>query len=197
MANWKRGTTLSTSQTRRWSQQEWDKNEKNENQLIFSDFTPADSGKSRNLVCKLNEHHPDFEWNRKVIEYGPDMVKFLNYIIRHGEHPEVLHNAIVLLDKINYNSTISKFESCWENINQSFDWETTQNIMEQLNWRWASAKNGVPTIDEIKTTALYLISNVYFGEEYCATGGLEVYWEEDDIIVLVFNAVQGSGIIKT
>lgn len=47
---------------------------------------------------------------------------------------------------------VKKFaENAADEIMMNFDFEKVNRVMEFLNWRWYGAKNGVPTVDEIKT----------------------------------------------
>ena len=62
-----------TNNTRRWSKEEIERNDKTEGLQIFSNFLAADEGRSRERVCILNEHHSDFEKNRLFIENAPEM----------------------------------------------------------------------------------------------------------------------------
>lgn len=51
MERLQQGYTLLTPITKRWSGDQWDKNEYEERRRIFTGFTPEDSGRSRKLVC--------------------------------------------------------------------------------------------------------------------------------------------------
>ena len=51
----KQGFTLETSQTRRWSKQQWDENDARERCYIFANFSRVDDGKGRVFVLKCSD----------------------------------------------------------------------------------------------------------------------------------------------
>ena len=69
-----------TNNTRRWSKEEIERNDRTEGLMVFSDFTTEDEGRGRKLVCTLNENHPDFENNRRLIEAAPKLLELLQGI---------------------------------------------------------------------------------------------------------------------
>lgn len=63
-----------------------------------------------------------------------------------------------------------------------FDFEKVQKVMSFLNWHWVSTGGGVPSIDQLKATALQLMDYAIQGYEESAnkahsystaTGGFE------------------------
>jgi hypothetical protein len=77
----RRGTTLLTPITKKWSKEEMERNEETESRMIFTDFSFEDSGRSRKLVCTMNVNHPDYREYRKLIEHSTDLLKVLKDIV--------------------------------------------------------------------------------------------------------------------
>ncbi len=92
---WKRGRTLITAQTKRWSKEEMEENNKIEKSIVFSDFTSYDEGRSRKKVCLMNELHPDYESNAKLIEATPRLLSFVESFIREFE-TDYLHEGEIV-----------------------------------------------------------------------------------------------------
>lgn len=71
-------------------------------------------------------------------------------------------------------------------IMDTFGFEKVHNVMSMLDWRWAFAKDGVPSIDELKSEARRLLVSACKEETDVSTGGFRaVYektseWEDDD-----------------
>lgn len=59
---WRVGTTISTPTTRKWSKEQWDRNEAEENGMVFSRFSGFDGGTGRVMVA----HCPETAENRKA-----------------------------------------------------------------------------------------------------------------------------------
>lgn len=51
ITEWKTGLTLSTSDTKRWSKEQIEANDKIEARMVFENFSIADQGRSRKLIC--------------------------------------------------------------------------------------------------------------------------------------------------
>ncbi len=77
----RRGTTILTPTTKRWSKEEMERNEETESRMIFTDFSFEDTGRSRQLVCTMNVNHPDYREYRKLIEHSPRLLKVLKDIV--------------------------------------------------------------------------------------------------------------------
>ena len=60
---WRRGITLVTPQTLKWSEEQIEENDKIEKAMIFSNFSGTDLGRRRKLVCTLNINHIDYDKN--------------------------------------------------------------------------------------------------------------------------------------
>lgn len=78
--SWQRGRVLQTPTTKLYTKEEIKRNNEIENKYIYSDFTTADSGRGRRLVCQMNEHHPDYEKNAELIALAPDMLQWLKML---------------------------------------------------------------------------------------------------------------------
>lgn len=50
---WQPGFTLLTQETRRWSKEQFDRNDAEERLRIFSNFRAEDQGRSRQLICTI------------------------------------------------------------------------------------------------------------------------------------------------
>lgn len=77
----RRGTTIITPTTKKWSKEEMERNEETESRMIFTDFSFEDTGKSRQLVCTMNVNHPDYREYRKLIEYAPSLLNELKAMV--------------------------------------------------------------------------------------------------------------------
>lgn len=68
--------------------------------------------------------------------------------------------------------TLSKIEK----VIDGFDFESVQQHMAEKNWKWYNnGKHDVPTVDDIKSTARYLLEKAYFDSSETSrvsTGGL-------------------------
>lgn len=71
--HWRRGYTLPTETTNKWSDDMLNFNNKLELSRVYTNFTAEDDGKSRSLVCVLNEAHPEYEKNAQLITGAPLM----------------------------------------------------------------------------------------------------------------------------
>ena len=92
---WRRGTTILTPTTKRWSQEQLDHSDEIEKSMIFDNFKSIDSGKSREMICKLNELHPLYSTNAGIIESAPLMIHFIQSFISDFEGDYVLGGEIV------------------------------------------------------------------------------------------------------
>jgi len=66
-----------TRTVQKWNREEKDRAKLEEEAMIFSDFDFQDEGRSRQLVCSINQNHKYFEINRALIEYAPLMLEQL------------------------------------------------------------------------------------------------------------------------
>jgi hypothetical protein len=81
MKNWSRGITLMTQQTKRWPPEMIKENDRLEQARVFSDFSSRDGGRSREVVCTINEFHKDYEQNALLIENAPELLESLKACI--------------------------------------------------------------------------------------------------------------------
>lgn len=70
---WTRGKLLKTRITSQWDQESFEKTNCYERARVFSNFSEEDQGRSRILVCTLNESHPDYELNGSIITTAPEL----------------------------------------------------------------------------------------------------------------------------
>lgn len=61
MKSLQRGKTLITSRTRHWTDKEMKDNDRVESSRLYTNFTSDDAGRSRLLVCSMNDQHPDYD----------------------------------------------------------------------------------------------------------------------------------------
>ena len=60
-----------------------------------------------------------------------------------------------------------------------FDFNKVKKIMGVLNWKWASSKNGVPDIDEIKGLATRLLIDACVEKQNISTGGFRAVYDDN------------------
>ena len=65
-----------------------------------------------------------------------------------------------------------------QDIMEDFDFQKVHDVMEQLDWKWAMSKYGVPTIDEMKHEAKRLLIDACVERTCVATGGFRAVYEE-------------------
>lgn len=65
-----------------------------------------------------------------------------------------------------------------QDIMEDFDFQKVHDVMEQLDWKWAMSKNGVPTIDEMKHEAKRLLIDACVERTCVSTGGFRAVYEE-------------------
>lgn len=76
---WTQGTTLSTSITRRWTDDEWQANQRRELCLVYSGFSGIDAGRGRLLVAQCVR--PE---DARLIAAAPDLLAILMAIQEKG-----------------------------------------------------------------------------------------------------------------
>ena len=60
-----------------------------------------------------------------------------------------------------------------------FDFHTVKKVMDVLNWKWASSKNGVPDIDEIRKLATRLLIDACVEKTNISTGGFRAVYDDN------------------
>ena len=60
-----------------------------------------------------------------------------------------------------------------------FDFNKVKKIMDVLNWKWASSKNGVPDIDEINGLATRLLIDACVEKTNISTGGFRAVCDDN------------------
>ena len=70
---------------------------------------------------------------------------------------------------------------------QPFDFSKVHRTMVALEWKWASAEDGIPTEPEIRETARRLMEDAINKKVSIGTGGFRVHYDKkDDFISLSF-----------
>ena len=64
-----------------------------------------------------------------------------------------------------------------QDILEDFNFQKVHDVMEQLDWKWAMTKYGVPTIDELKSEAKRLLIDACVEHTCVATGGFRAVYE--------------------
>jgi len=77
-----RGRTLMTNLTRKWTAEQIEANDKIEKSMLFTEFNLLDSGKSREVVCTMNVHHPMYEEYVNLFEFAPTMLYLLQSVYK-------------------------------------------------------------------------------------------------------------------
>lgn len=66
-----------------------------------------------------------------------------------------------------------------KSILNNFDFNKVKKIMDVLNWKWASSKNGVPDIDEIRKLATRLLIDACVEKQNISTGGFRAVYDDN------------------
>lgn len=73
-----------------------------------------------------------------------------------------------------------------ESIMHNFDFEYVHKAMVALNWEWGLNPH-IPSIEELKETAISLLRYSLQSGTRCSTGGFEaMYYKEKDLLGLSF-----------
>jgi hypothetical protein len=105
---------------------------------------------------------------------------------------EELETLQQLINKALETPQSSDFDFMLQDIIDNFDFDRVHNVMDYLNWQWATC-SGVPTIEELKEKAISLLRDAselrlggYKDTHHelpimCSTGGLEAKaWCDED-----------------
>ena len=60
-----------------------------------------------------------------------------------------------------------------------FDFNKVKKIMDVLNWKWASSKNGFPDMDEIRKLATRLLIDACVEKTNISTGGFRAVYDDN------------------
>jgi hypothetical protein len=60
-----------------------------------------------------------------------------------------------------------------------FKFEQVQKVMELLDWKWAGAEEGIPTVPELRQEARRLLKMSFEEKTNVATGGFNVMYESE------------------
>lgn len=82
-------------------------------------------------------------------------------------------------DETHYMKNLPKLKTAIkQEILENMDFDKIHDHMESVGWKWAGAKNGVPTTDEIKNMLVKLIDDAIDKKTTIATGGFKVQYRE-------------------
>ena len=73
-----------------------------------------------------------------------------------------------------------KQQDAIDNIMDYFKFEEVRQVMELLEWTWASAEEGIPTVTELRQEARRLLKMAFEEKTHVSTGGFHVKYESDD-----------------
>ena len=78
----------------------------------------------------------------------------------------------------------------------SFDFETVQNVMIALGWKWDNKYGtSVPDVRRLQTKARELLHAVAADSWYIATGGLVAERDDDNTLRLSFVLCRAEGMV--
>jgi hypothetical protein len=81
----------------------------------------------------------------------------------------------------------NKHKKAIDKIMDWFDFSKVHRTMVALDWKWASAEDGVPTEPEIREMARKLMEDAINQKVSIGTGGFRVHYDKkDDFISLSF-----------
>lgn len=89
---WRVGMTLVTPQTRRWTQEQWEDNDRIEKHMVFDRFTPSDGGRGRRLVASCGPSamsDSETEANARLIAAAPEMLEALELVVGASNEDEM------------------------------------------------------------------------------------------------------------
>ena len=72
----------------------------------------------------------------------------------------------------------TKLRNKIDDIMENFDFERVHKVMDMLEWRWGSAKNGVPSVEELKKEAKRLLVTACSEKNHISTGGFKAVFEK-------------------
>ena len=102
-----------------------------------------------------------------------NMMKYIMNEIKELRNPSKCDDSDKLDDRLNDDDDV-KIKS----ILNHFDFNKVKKIMDVLNWKWASSKNGVPDIDEIRKLATRLLIDACVEKQNISTGGFRAVYDD-------------------
>jgi hypothetical protein len=98
---WRKGTTLLTTQTKRWSKDEWAQNEVRENNMLFSNMSGTDQGRSRKLLLTANLESGESYENIQLIAAArnalPSLLSEIKKLREENKNYRAIHGELILL----------------------------------------------------------------------------------------------------
>ena len=87
-----------------------------------------------------------------------------------------------------------------KSILNNFDFNKVKKIMDVLNWKWASSKNGFPDMDEIRKLATRLLIDACVEKQNISTGGFKAVYDDngdgDPYVGLEFIVEECEGFVE-
>ena len=87
-----------------------------------------------------------------------------------------------------------------KSILNNFDFNKVKKIMDVLNWKWASSKNGFPDMDEIRKLATRLLIDACVEKQNISTGGFRAVYDDngdgDPYVGLEFIVEECEGFVE-
>ena len=87
-----------------------------------------------------------------------------------------------------------------KSILNNFDFNKVKKIMDVLNWKWASSKNGFPDMDEIRKLATRLLIDACVEKTNISTGGFRAVYDDigdgDPYVGLEFIVEECEGFVE-
>ena len=113
----------------------------------------------------------------KELEYKMDVVEnTLNEIKSYIRERKAQYETIDHDEK--YFLLPPKLRNKIDDIMENFDFERVHKVMDMLEWRWGSAKNGVPSVEELKKEAKRLLVSACVEKNHISTGGFKAVFEK-------------------
>ena len=103
-----------------------------------------------------------------------NMMKYIMNEIKELRNPSKCDDSDKLDDRLDDEDDV-KIKS----ILNHFDFNKVKKIMDVLNWKWASSKNGVPDIDEIRKLATRLLIDACVEKQNISTGGFRAVYDDN------------------
>ena len=102
------------------------------------------------------------------------MMKYIMNEIKELRNPSKCDVYYKLDDRLNDDDDV-KIKS----ILNHFDFNKVKKIMDVLNWKWVSSKNGVPDMVEIRKLATRLLIDACVEKQNISTGGFRAVYDDN------------------
>lgn len=123
-----RGRTLMTTNTKKWSREIIEKNDRIEQSQLYTNFQTFDDGRGRILVCSMNDGHPNYEEYAELFSSAPETKEELL-----SKRREVI-DLTAELDRA--KREVNKLEADNEAWREKVDYLEEQIAINQINQRY-------------------------------------------------------------